>query len=78
MPSIYHLTELAHYSLFSFQLCFTTKCTERVLIRTDFMPSGNSFSNYSRTPLMRINRDGQPIGYTESLGNWIFFENRVH
>jgi len=28
--------------------------------------------HYSRTPLIRTNRDGEPSGYAETPGNWIF------
>jgi hypothetical protein len=28
--------------------------------------------NYSRTPLLRINWDGEPSGYAENPDNWIF------
>ena len=27
---------------------------------------------YSRTPLLRVNFDGEPSGYAENLDNWIF------
>jgi len=30
------------------------------------------FSKYSRTPLIRINWDGDPSGYAENPDNWIF------
>jgi hypothetical protein len=29
-------------------------------------------SNYSRTALIRINRDGAPPGYAENPDNWIY------
>ena len=29
-------------------------------------------SVYSRTPLIRIKRDGEPTGYAENADNWIF------
>jgi hypothetical protein len=29
-------------------------------------------SVYSRTPLIRINWDGEPSGYAENTDNWIF------
>ena len=29
-------------------------------------------SNYSRTPLIRINSDDEPSGYAENPDNWIF------
>jgi len=33
---------------------------------------------YSRTPLIRINWDGEPSGYAENPDNWIFFESTLH
>ena len=36
------------------------------------------YTKYSRTPLVRINWDGEPSGYAENLNIWIFFENRLH
>jgi hypothetical protein len=33
---------------------------------------------YSRTPLIRINWDGEPSGYAENPDNWTFFKNKLH
>ena len=63
----------------SFQLCFTAKCT------WDWVNSHCSYAFRSivlpitvEFHFFRINQDGQPSGYAESPGNWIFFENRLH
>jgi hypothetical protein len=43
---------------------------------TDWAMKGNqSFrSEYSRTPLTRINWDGEPSGHAENPDNWIFLK----
>ena len=35
------------------------------------------YVTYSRTPVTRINWDGEPSGYAENLDNWIFLSKLV-
>ena len=34
--------------------------------------SGHRLIRYGRTPIIRINWDGEPSGYAENPDNWIF------
>jgi hypothetical protein len=46
-------------------------------VPTHFQPSMFYLPYYRRTPLIRINWDGEPSGYAENPDNWIFF-NSLH
>jgi hypothetical protein len=39
---------------------------------------GKKENKYSRTPLIRINWDGEPSKHAENSNNWTFFEERLY
>ena len=56
-----------------FHSCCHTLCHYQLLTREDAsMQELYHCSKYSRTPLLRINWDGEPSGYAENSDNWIF------
>ena len=63
---------LAKYALRVYNLPVTSRACQS---KTHAYSNKNS---YPRTPLIQINREGQPSGHAENPDYWLFFENRLH
>jgi hypothetical protein len=75
------LPNLFVFSLFENRIAILWSCSvpgQRDELHAQVQNLNSLVCQYSRTPLIRINWDGEPSGYAENLDNLIFLENKLH